>query len=83
VLEYLEGQTLAARLASGPLAPAAALRHAIEICGALDKAHRSGIVHRDLKPANVMIDIDVEPSRWLFSGESAHGAEETFLAADS
>jgi Tol biopolymer transport system component len=55
VLEYLEGQTLAERLTSGPLAPAAALRHAIEICGALDKAHRSGIVHRDLKPANVML----------------------------
>jgi len=55
VLEYLEGQTLADRLTGDPLAPAAALRHAIEICGALDKAHRSGIVHRDLKPANVML----------------------------
>ena len=55
VLEYLEGQTLAERLTGGPLAPAAALRHAIEICSALDKAHRSGIVHRDLKPANVML----------------------------
>ena len=46
VLEYLEGQTLAERLTGGPLPPADALRHAIEICDALDKAHRSGIVHR-------------------------------------
>ena len=55
MLEYLEGQTLAERLTRGPLPPADALRHAIEICDALDKAHRAGIVHRDLKPANVML----------------------------
>jgi eukaryotic-like serine/threonine-protein kinase len=55
VLEYLEGETLAKRLWEGPLPLAEALRHAIAICGALDKAHRAGIVHRDLKPANVML----------------------------
>jgi eukaryotic-like serine/threonine-protein kinase len=55
VLEYLEGETLADRLSRGALVPAEALRLAIEICDALDRAHRSGIVHRDLKPANVML----------------------------
>jgi eukaryotic-like serine/threonine-protein kinase len=55
VLEYLEGQTLAERLTRGPIPPPDALRHAIAIADALDKAHRSGIVHRDLKPANVML----------------------------
>jgi len=56
VLEYLEGETLADRLGrSGALAPPDALRVAIEICDALDRAHRSGIVHRDLKPANVFL----------------------------
>jgi serine/threonine protein kinase len=56
VLEYLEGETLAARLDRGDrLAPSEALRIAIDICDALDKAHRSGIVHRDLKPANVFL----------------------------
>jgi eukaryotic-like serine/threonine-protein kinase len=62
VLEYLEGRTLAERLAGGggdahgsALPPQEALKIAIEICDALDKAHRSGIVHRDLKPANVML----------------------------
>ena len=56
VLEYLEGETVAQRVArGGALDPNEALKIAIEICDALDKAHRSGIVHRDLKPANVML----------------------------
>ena len=55
VMEYLEGETLYARLARKPLAPAETLKVAIEIADALDKAHRSGIVHRDLKPGNVML----------------------------
>ena len=56
VLEYLEGDTLAERLSRGSaIPPADALRIAIEVCDALDRAHRSGIVHRDLKPANVML----------------------------
>ena len=55
VLEYLEGETLAARLERGTLDPGAALTLAIQIAGALDAAHRAGIVHRDLKPGNVML----------------------------
>src|SRR6516225_3538936 len=55
VLEYLEGETLAQRLERGPLKLDDALKIAIEIADALDKAHRAGIVHRDLKPANVML----------------------------
>ena len=55
VMEHLEGETLADRIQRAPLAPEEALRYAIEISDALDKAHRRGIVHRDLKPGNVMI----------------------------
>ena len=55
VMELLEGETLAARLSRGPLAPEQTLRFGIEIAHALDKAHRQGIVHRDLKPGNVML----------------------------
>ena len=55
VMEYLEGETLAARLERGPLALDHVLRLGVQIATALDKAHRAGITHRDLKPANVML----------------------------
>jgi Tol biopolymer transport system component/predicted Ser/Thr protein kinase len=55
VMEYLEGETLAERLARGPLPLEQTLRYGIEIADALDRAHRQGIVHRDLKPGNVML----------------------------
>jgi Tol biopolymer transport system component len=55
VMEYLQGETLAARLERGPLGFGEALKIALEIADALDKAHRRGVVHRDLKPANVML----------------------------
>src|SRR5258707_2751139 len=55
VMEYLEGETLADRLAKGPLPAEQVLKYGTEIAEGLDKAHRSGIVHRDLKPGNVML----------------------------
>ena len=56
-MEFLDGETLAARVAraKGPLPLDQVLRIASEIADALDKAHRAGIVHRDLKPANIML----------------------------
>ena len=55
VMPCLDGETLASRLGAGALPLDRALRIAIEICGALDRAHRHGIVHRDLKPGNIML----------------------------
>jgi serine/threonine protein kinase/Tol biopolymer transport system component len=56
VMQYLEGETLADRLKKGPLPIDQALRIAIEIAKALDKAHRAGVIHRDLKPGNIMLN---------------------------
>jgi Tol biopolymer transport system component len=55
VMEYLEGETLAQRLARGPLPLPDALRLGAAVADALDRAHRQGIVHRDLKPGNIML----------------------------
>jgi Tol biopolymer transport system component len=55
VMELLQGETLAARLARGPMPPEESLQVASQICEALALAHRHGVVHRDLKPGNVML----------------------------
>jgi len=58
VMEYLEGETLADRLAKGPLPYDELLRVAIQIAGALSSAHQQGLIHRDLKPGNIMLTKD-------------------------
>src|SRR5262245_16767365 len=58
VLELVEGQTLADRLASGPVPLDDALKIAKQIAEALEPAHEQGIIHRDLKPANIKVRDD-------------------------
>jgi serine/threonine protein kinase len=60
-MEFIEGNTLAQRLAKGPLASRAAARYVRQIARAVHYAHRQGILHRDLKPSNIMLDRDDEP----------------------
>jgi Tol biopolymer transport system component len=55
VMEFLEGESLAQKIARGPLGRAEVLGYAIEIADAVQYAHGHGVVHRDLKPANVFI----------------------------
>ena len=57
-MEFVDGETLGARLEKGPLPTREALRLAVEITEALERAHAGGIVHRDLKPSNVMLGRD-------------------------
>jgi serine/threonine-protein kinase len=55
VMEYIEGRTLAERLAADRLETAQVLRLALEIARGLAAAHEAGLIHRDLKAANVLI----------------------------
>jgi predicted Ser/Thr protein kinase len=55
VMEYIDGESLEAALARGPLPVEMAVAVAVQIASALDAAHRAGIVHRDLKPGNVIV----------------------------
>jgi Tol biopolymer transport system component len=55
VLELVEGETLADRIANGAIPVEETLKIAMGICEALEAAHEKGIVHRDLKPANIKI----------------------------
>ena len=55
VMELVDGESLAQRIARGPLPTAEVMRLGAEVADALDRAHRAGIVHRDLKPSNVML----------------------------
>jgi tRNA A-37 threonylcarbamoyl transferase component Bud32 len=83
ILELVEGQTLAERLAAGPLPVDEALAVASQIASALEAAHGAGIIHRDLKPSNIQLRPDgsvkvldlglarsVEPSRAVDSSFS-------------
>src|SRR6476661_7349706 len=58
VLELVEGDTLATRIAAGAIPLGESLRLAREIIDALEAAHDKGIIHRDLKPSNIALTAD-------------------------
>ena len=58
VTELLEGETLAERLDSGPIAPKRAVEIASQIADGLSAAHAKGVIHRDVKPENIFLTHD-------------------------
>jgi serine/threonine-protein kinase len=55
VIEYVEGETLEARIVRGAMEPEAVRDVAMQIAAALEEAHGKGVLHRDIKPSNLMI----------------------------
>jgi tetratricopeptide (TPR) repeat protein/TolB-like protein len=55
VMEYVQGETLAARAHRERLPSSLVQELAVQICDALAEAHQSGVIHRDLKPANLLL----------------------------
>ncbi len=54
-MEYVHGETLKQVLSDGPLAPARAVRIAVQVARALEEAQARGIVHRDIRPENILV----------------------------
>src|SRR4029453_18024503 len=79
-MELVEGETLADRIARGPLPIDEALPIARQIADALDAAHEKGIVHRHLKPANVKLSTDGQVKVLDFGLAKAMDAEASALA---
>ncbi|MGE5243875.1 MAG: serine/threonine-protein kinase, partial [Betaproteobacteria bacterium] len=85
VMELVDGETLAARIAKGPLPIDEALAWAGQIAEALEAAHEKGIVHRDLKPANIMLTTEGVPKVLDFglARQSEATASSTAISPDS
>ncbi len=60
-MQYVEGTTLAKKLADGPMSELEAVRLLIPVCRAVHYAHERGVLHRDLKPSNILLDHDGHP----------------------
>ena len=58
---YIEGESLAQKVADGPLPPEEAAELVKKVCDAMTYAHERGVIHRDLKPANILIDRNGQP----------------------
>jgi eukaryotic-like serine/threonine-protein kinase len=79
VMELVQGETLAARLKTGPLPMKTALVYARQIAAALVEAHVKRIIHRDLKPGNIMIA--TSGVKVLDFGLARSGQDETLTAS--
>ncbi len=78
-MDFIDGQSLAQRVAQGPLPGRLAARFAMIVARALHHAHTHGVLHRDIKPSNILVDTEDEPhltdfglAKRLGGGDSGH-----------
>jgi len=81
VMDFVEGRTLAERIATGPLAGPELLRLVNDLCRALVASHEAGIVHRDVKPENIFL-VDRRALLGDFGISREAGAEDQELTED-
>jgi serine/threonine-protein kinase len=79
-LEFVDGQSLAARIDRGPVSPKEAARLLRAVAEAVQHAHEQGVIHRDLKPANILLTAEGEPKVTDF-GLAKRSDEATLTAA--
>ena len=76
-MQFVEGETLAERLADGPLPAREAARLMATVARAIHYAHTQGVLHRDLKPSNILLDADGRAARHrLRPGQAARRRRE-------
>jgi serine/threonine protein kinase len=75
VEEFVEGVTLAARMAQGPIPIGESEELLARVCDALEVAHHQGVIHRDMKPANILLDSEGRPHLTDFGLAKCEGEE--------